>query len=112
MCLSRLIRKNGRIQIRDNSQKTLQCKLKHNISNQCEMTETGWNPLSEQHMFLTALSSESSTEGLSHQHAPASFVKEALVNPIRMIRQSGKLIDTIKPGTDDYSFNAFTLHVS
>lgn len=40
------------------------------------------------------------------------FVKEALVNPIRMVRQSGKLIDVIKPGTDDYSFDAFTLPAS
>lgn len=65
------------------------------------------------HLFLTALSSESSTEWLSHQHAaPASFVKEALANPIRMIRQSGKLIDVVKSETDDYSFNTFTLHVS
>lgn len=64
-------------------------------------------------MFLQVLSSESSTEGLSHRHdAPASFVKEAFVNPIRMVRQSGKLIDVIKPGTDVYSFNAFTLPVS
>lgn len=58
-------------------------------------SQTGWLHQSQQHLFLPTTSSESTALQLSFQRtAPASFAVEALGNPITMIRQMDKLIDT------------------
>lgn len=113
MYLSRLICQNNRIKIRitrakkkKQDQKSLHCKftVQYIQSLWVCYSQTGWNHLSQQHVFLTAHSSERSAERLRYRHAaPVSFVVQALANPIRMIRQSGKLIDVVKSDTDDDS---------
>lgn len=80
-------------------------KYLHRINTVCHSTkrhsQTRWLHRSQQHLFVPATSSESTALQLSSQStAPASFVAEALGNPITTIRQSGKLTDTSKSDYD------------
>lgn len=93
------------LQQQNSNRNNLLADLQDNLSNRCEEhSQTGRKHLSQRHVFPTAHSSESSAEWLNYQRAaPASFVVEALANPITMIRQSGKLIEAVRSDIDNDS---------